>query len=200
MISSAPEGSMVTSCKKGEHQDLEGGDSLDGCVGYTGLYPAAPSSSSRGGDDLQDAASSRSRPHSSGLVLNVEHLEEVANPSMIERADLQQSECLQITEGEVEVTEHQVNQEQSIPILGQISQNFTWENFYYAFFFGLLPTAWDISTDLQFGVSQEGQGEETTAGFCYMFICLPAIFSLIPAGAPLSQEFRMCGAKWLSQH
>ena len=100
---------------------------------------------------------------------------------MIERADVQQSECLQIREDEVEVTEHQVNQEQSIPILGQISQNFTWENFYYAFFFGLLPTAWDISTDLQFGVSQEGQGEETTAGFCYMFICLPAIFSLIPA-------------------
>ena len=31
---------MVT--KKGEHQDLEGGDSLDGCVSCTGgLYPAA---------------------------------------------------------------------------------------------------------------------------------------------------------------
>ena len=130
---------------------------------------------------MQDAISCRSRPHSSGIVLNVEHLEEAANPSMIERADVQQSECLQIREGAEEVTENQVNQEQSIPILGQISQNFTWENFYYAFFFGLLPTAWDISTDLQFGVSQEDQGEETTAGFCYMFICLPAIFSLIPA-------------------
>ena len=30
-------------------------------------------------------------------------------------------------------------------------------------------------------MSQEGEGEETTAGFCYMFICLPAIFSVIPA-------------------
>ena len=48
---------MVTSAKKGEHQDLEGGDSLDGCVSCTGgLYPAvAPSSTGR--EDLQDAAS-----------------------------------------------------------------------------------------------------------------------------------------------
>ena len=60
-------------------------------------------------------------------------------------------------------------------------QNFKWENFFYAFFFGLLPTAWDVSTDILFGLSQESQGEETTAGFGYMFICLPAIFTLIPA-------------------
>ena len=65
--------------------------------------------------------------------------------------------------------------------MSQISENFTWDNFYYAFFFGLLPTAWDILTDFLFGVSQENEGEETTAGFCYMFICLPAIFSILSA-------------------
>ena len=92
-----------------------------------------------------------------------------------------QSECLQIREDEEICTDSVSEEEQSVPILSQISQNFTWDHFCYAFFFGLLPTAWDIWTDIQFGVSQEGQGEETTAGFCYMFICLPAIFSIIPA-------------------
>ena len=142
-------------------------------VSCPGLFPQSPApgvifSQTLNEHPLQD--NSRRRPHS-GIVLNVEHSNEVANPSTVE-------ECLQIRElGEVTPLE------QATPtILSQIHENFTWDNFYYAFFFGLLPTAWDISTDIQFGMSQEAEREETTAGFCYMFICLPPIFGLlIPA-------------------
>ena len=67
---------------------------------------------------------------------------------------------------------------QSKPILNQIRENFKWDNFNYALFFGLLPTAWDILSDYKFGTSQEAEGEETTAGLCYMFICMPTILSI----------------------
>ena len=147
-------------------------ESLEGvAVGSTGLYPCATPSTGRESAGLQDSTRS-------GIVLTVEHLSEIANPSVVGRVDAQ---CLQREDGEIRSDAVSEEEQMSVPILSQISQNFNWENFCYAFFFGLLPTAWDIWTDIQFGVSQEGQGEETTAGFCYMFICLPAIFSIIPA-------------------
>ena len=174
------------SCNKPEEDQDSEGESLEGsrvgCTASTGMYPNAPASTERDSSDLQD-------PTRSGIVLNVEHLSEEANLLVVERADLQ-CECLQIREdgeiGTYPVSDSESDSESEgeqigVPILSQIRQNFKWENFYYAFFFGLLPTAWDISTDIQFGLSQEGEGEETTAGFGYMFICLPAIFSLIPA-------------------
>ena len=170
MCSLAPEGLFVrSSSKPEEHQEPEG--SYVGCTASTGMYPSAPASAERDGSDLRD-------PARIGIVLSVEDLGEESNPPVVERADA----LSQIREDEENKT-HSVSEETqiSVPILSQIDQNFKWENFYYAFFFGLLPTAWDISTDIQFGLSQESQGEETTAGFGYMFICLPAIFSLIPA-------------------
>ena len=174
MCSLAPEGALVMSRNKPEEDKDSDGESLEGVapgVGV-GLYPCATPSTGRESADLQDTTRS-------GIVLNVEHLSELANLSVVGRVDAQ---CLQIRE-DVEIRSDSVSEEEQmvVPILSQISQNFNWENFCYAFFFGLLPTAWDIWTDIQFGVSQEGQGEETTAGFCYMFICLPAIFSIIPA-------------------
>ena len=161
---------MVMSRNKPEEDKDSDDESLEGvAVGSTGLYPCA---TGRESSDLQDSTRS-------GIVLNVEHLSEIANPSLVGRVDEQ---CLQIREdGEIRTDSVSEEEQMSVPILSQISQNFNWENFCYAFFFGLLPTAWDIWTDIQFGVSQEGQGEETTAGFCYMFICLPAILSIIPA-------------------
>ena len=112
----------------------------------------------------------------SGILINVEELDDGENLDAIEKADVQ-PECLQIP-GDVTQPEQD---EISTTISQSQSQNFSWENFYYPFFFGLLPTAWDIATDLQFGLSQEGEGEDMTAGFCYMFICLPPISLLVPA-------------------
>ena len=60
-----------------------------------------------------------------------------------------------------------------------IKQSFTWGKFFFAFSFGFLPTAWDIFSDFEFGESQEAQGEWTTAGLCYMFICLPPIITIL---------------------
>ena len=40
-------------------------------------------------------------------------------------------------------------EDQRMPILRQIRENFKWNNFWYAFFFGLLPTVWDIYSDYQ---------------------------------------------------
>ena len=125
---------------------------------------------------MQDAT--RSRLHGR-IVLSVEQLNEVVNPAATEGV-AQQSECHQTNEVK-EVTQPE-EAEQSVPIISQIIQSFScWEKFYYAFLFGLLPTAWDIWTDVQFGLSQELNGDEMTAGFCYMFICLPALSLLIPA-------------------
>ena len=146
----APDGPLVMSRNKAE-EDEDSDESLEGIgVGCTGLYPCATPSTGRESSDLQDSTRS-------GIVLNAEYLNEIANPSVVGRGDVQ-SECLQIREDGEIGTDSVPEEEQSVPILSQISQNFTWENFCYAFFFGLLPTAWDISTDILFGVSQEDQG------------------------------------------
>ena len=124
-----------------EHEDSEG-ESL----GCTEPCPSSTPTTGRDNSDLQDTTRS-------GIVLNVEE----ANPSVVERGYVQ-SECLQIREDEEICTDSVSEEEQSVPILSQISQNFTWDHFCYAFFFGLLPTAWDVLTDIQFKVSQEYLG------------------------------------------
>ena len=63
-------------------------------------------------------------------------------------------ECLQIREDGDLAADSVSEEDERIPILRQISENFTWDNFCYAFFLGLLPTAWDILTDFQFGVRE----------------------------------------------
>ena len=153
---------MVMSCNTpAEQQDLE----VESLGGGGGGEPIGCDS------DLQDNTRS-------------EHLSEEANPSLVERNDVQ-SQCLQIGEdvemGARQEPEPEPGPEQGVPIFSQIKQNFKWDNFYYAFFFGLLPTVWDIWSDIEFGLSQEEEGEETTAGFCYIFICLPPIFGPLPA-------------------
>ena len=153
------------SCTIAEHHHSKGESLERVSIGLELLDP---------GRDLQDACSRNELQ--CGILLNVEHLSDAVNPSCIGRADAQ-SECAQASQ-DLELPKQS---EQSAPIFSQISQNFSWENFYYAFFLGLLPTAWDIWTDVQFGLSQEADGEEMTAGFCYMFICLPALSILLPA-------------------
>ena len=117
--------------------------------------------------DLQYAA--RFVPHST-ITLNVNHLDGDRNPCFENRVDTQ-SGCLH--ESEAVPTE-----EQALSLLSQIRQSFTWEKFFFAFFFGLLPTGLDVATDVNFALTQEADGELTTAGFSYMFICFPVIFTI----------------------
>ena len=77
--------------------------------------------------DMRDAT--RSRLHG-GIVLGVEHFNEVVNPAATEGV-AQQSECHQTNE--VKEVTHPEEAEQSVPIISQIIQSFSWENFYYAF-------------------------------------------------------------------
>ena len=117
--------------------------------------------------DLQYAA--RFVPHST-ITLNVNHLDGDRNPCFENRVDTQ-SGCLH--ESEAVPAE-----EQALSLLSQIRQSFTWEKFFFAFFFGLLPTGLDVATDVNFALTQEADGELTTAGFSYMFICFPVIFTI----------------------
>ena len=105
-----------------------------------------------------------------GVVLDVKQLNEVAIHDIHEDCADQQ-ECLNMSEAAT------AEEEQAVPIHSRIRQSFTWEKFFYAFFLGLLPTGWDVATDIHFGLAQEDEGELTTAGFCYMFICFPVIFT-----------------------
>ena len=82
----------------------------------------------------------------------------------------------------VETEEEEEEEQTAFALLAEIRQSFTWGKFFFAFFLGFLPTAWDVFTDIEFGMNQEMMGEETSAGLCYMFICLPPIFTvLLPA-------------------
>ena len=76
----------------------------------------------------------------------------------------------------------------SLALLTTVQNSFSSEEFWYSLFLGFLPSAWDISTDVQFGSSQEEMGEELTAGLCYMFICLPLIIMLAMAMATTIQR------------
>ena len=60
----------------------------------------------------------------------------------------------------------------------QFRTYFTWTGFFYFLVLGLLPTAWDIQTDLTLGSTLTQLEDEYTAGLCYIFICLPGIHIL----------------------
>ena len=145
----------------GDQQDL-----VDkGIVEYPG--------NSKQGDSVQDNSDQKQcrQGQECGVVLDVKQLNEVAIHDFHDDSADQQLECLNMSEAAP------AEEEQAVPILSRIRESFTWEKFFYAFFLGLLPTGWDVATDIHFGLAQEEEGELTTAGFCYMFICFPVIFT-----------------------
>ena len=53
---------------------------------------------------------------------------------------------------------------------------FNWNDFLYSFTLGLLPTAWDVYTDITLGRKLQREEDVHSAGLCYMFVCLPPVF------------------------
>ena len=57
-----------------------------------------------------------------------------------------------------------------------IKTYFNWNDFFYTLLLGLAPSVWDIVTDFQLAKQLIHNGEVDTAGFCYVFICLPGFY------------------------
>ena len=53
---------------------------------------------------------------------------------------------------------------------------FNWDSFLYALILGLMPSIWDIQTDLQFANMLEVEDKEHAAGLSYAFISLPGLY------------------------
>ena len=60
----------------------------------------------------------------------------------------------------------------------KIKMAFSWNDFFYSIIFGLLPTSWDVLSDLRFGWSLSKSGDTSSAGLCYLFIMIPGIWFL----------------------
>ena len=54
-------------------------------------------------------------------------------------------------------------------------ESFNWSDFFYMFILGLLPTAWDVHTDMWMGEEFTRKGDLFLAGTCYFFVNLPMI-------------------------
>ena len=54
--------------------------------------------------------------------------------------------------------------------------SFTVDDFLYALIFGLLPTVWDVFTDISLGSLLEARGYLQSAGICWLFVCFPFVF------------------------
>jgi hypothetical protein len=61
----------------------------------------------------------------------------------------------------------------------KLSADWNWKDFFYAFIFGFLPTAWDGCTDIALGKSLQNQNDLHSAGLCWMFVCLPPVYLVI---------------------
>ena len=74
--------------------------------------------------------------------------------------------------------------------------NFSWTGCLYPFFFGFLPTLWDIISDYLFA-----NENETAQGFVYCFLCLPSTMLLLSllGGLKLRKRDNACTSHWLSQ-
>ena len=60
----------------------------------------------------------------------------------------------------------------------KIKMAFSWNDFFYSIIFGLLPTSWDVLSDLRFGWSLSQSGDNSSAGLCYLFVMIPGLFFL----------------------
>ena len=60
----------------------------------------------------------------------------------------------------------------------KIKMAFSWNDFFYSIIFGLLPTSWDVLSDLRFGWSLSESGDKSSAGLCYLFVMIPGLFFL----------------------
>ena len=60
----------------------------------------------------------------------------------------------------------------------KIKMAFSWNDFFYSIIFGLLPTSWDVLSDLRFGWSLSKSGDNSSAGLCYLFVMIPGLFFL----------------------
>ena len=54
-------------------------------------------------------------------------------------------------------------------------ESFNWSDFFYMLVLGLLPTAWDVHTDMWMGEEFTRKGDLFLAGTCYFFVNLPMI-------------------------
>ena len=52
---------------------------------------------------------------------------------------------------------------------------FNWNDFSFSLIFGLVPTVWDVSTDIWLGEELSNNADQYTSGLCYCLVCLPAI-------------------------
>ena len=60
-------------------------------------------------------------------------------------------------------------------LLEEVKKHFNWNDFFFGLIFGLVPTAWDMWTDLEPGSHLLQSENAHAAGLCYMFICFPGI-------------------------
>ena len=56
---------------------------------------------------------------------------------------------------------------------------FAWDEFFSNLILSLLPSAWDVFSDLRLGFGLEASGDDHTAGLCYIFISLPGFYLLL---------------------
>ena len=52
---------------------------------------------------------------------------------------------------------------------------FNWNDFFYSFILGFLPTVWDVFSDIRIASQLKVEVDDETAGLSYLFICLPGI-------------------------
>ena len=155
MTSSAPENATMIE-RECDHYDPDG-KSGKSTVEDIELRHPIPTNPGNKSSCLQETISSE-------IVLKI------GPTAVTEVAPIENEQQVQTEEGETQTVLAHIN---------LIRQSFTWGKFFFAFSFGFLPTAWDIFSDFEFGESQEAQGEWTTAGLCYMFICLPPIITML---------------------
>ena len=63
-------------------------------------------------------------------------------------------------------------------LLKRCQTAFNWDDFFYSFILGFLPTAWDVFSDLGIALQLKEEVDVETAGLSYLFVCLPGITPL----------------------
>ena len=56
------------------------------------------------------------------------------------------------------------------------TSSFNWEDFGYCLISGFAPTAWDVISDINVAFYLEENGDVTSSGLIYVFVCLPGVY------------------------
>ena len=70
------------------------------------------------------------------------------------------------------------NEESSQFTMSFIQSSFKMDQFWYALIFGLLPTAWDVRTDVNLGETLERASRVFSAALCWLLVCSTPILSI----------------------